>query len=71
MRGHARREAATAATGITLPRPETVSGAGANSIVWFGIIGTGARGQSAGGHMARDGRTRMAAIGDVFDDRIE
>ena len=57
----------TAATGIMLLPPETVFGAEANSAVSFGIIGTGARGQYVGGHMARDGRTRVAAI----DDRIE
>lgn len=61
----------TAATGIMLLPPETVFGAEANSDVSFGIIGTGARGQYVGGHMARDGRTRVAAIRDIFDDRIE
>ena len=54
MRTMTRREAVTAATGITLLRPETVFGAEANSTVSFGIIGTGARGQYVGGHMARD-----------------
>ena len=61
MRTITRREAVTAATGIMLLQPETVFGAEANSSVSFGIIGTGARGQYVGGHMARDGRTRVAA----------
>ena len=71
MSGITRREAVTNATGITLLQAGTVFGAGANSSVGVGIIGTGARGKYVGGHMARDGRARVAAICDIFDDRIE
>ena len=71
MRGITRREAVTGATGIMLMQPGTVSGAEANSTIAVGIIGTGDRGQYVGGHMARDGRARVAAICDIFDDRIE
>jgi myo-inositol 2-dehydrogenase / D-chiro-inositol 1-dehydrogenase len=65
-----RRDAVTGA-GIAFLQAKTVFGAEANSAVAFGIIGTGDRGQYVGGHMARDGRTRVAALCDVFDDRIE
>ena len=66
-----RREAVAGVTGMMVLRPETVFGTQANSAVAFGIIGTGARGRYVGGLMARDGRTRLAAICDIFDDRIE
>jgi hypothetical protein len=49
--------------------PTTVFGAEAYSTVSFGIVGTGARSQYVGGHMARDGRTRVAAICDIFAGR--
>jgi predicted dehydrogenase len=52
-------------------QPGTVFSAAANSTVGVGIIGTGDRGQYVGGHMGRDGRARVAAICDIFDDRIE
>ena len=71
MRSFTRRDAVTGVTGIMVLRPETVFGAQANSSVGLGIIGTGARGQYVGGLMARDGRARVAAICDIFDDRLE
>jgi len=71
MRGLTRREAVTGVTGIMILQPETVFGTQANSLVGLGIIGTGARGQYVGGHMARDGRARVAAVCDIFDDRLE
>jgi predicted dehydrogenase len=49
----------------------TAFGTEANSAVSFGIIGTGGRGSYVGGHMARDSRTRLSAICDVFPDRID
>ena len=71
MRRMTRREAATGVTGIMILRPDTVFGTQASSSVGFGIVGTGARGQYVGGQMARDGRARVAAICDIFDDRIQ
>ena len=70
MRNVTRREAVMGAGGVALLRPETVRSAQANSSVGLGIIGTGARGQYVGTQMARDGRARVAAICDLFDDRI-
>jgi predicted dehydrogenase len=49
----------------------TALGSQANSKVSFGVIGTGGRGRYVGGHMARDGRTQLAAICDLFPDRID
>ena len=71
MRNMTRREAVTGATGVALLPAKTAFGAEANSSVALGIIGTGARGQYVGGHMARDGRARVAAVCDIFDDQIE
>ncbi|MCX6628109.1 MAG: Gfo/Idh/MocA family oxidoreductase [Candidatus Solibacter sp.] len=71
MRNITRRDAVAGATGIAFLQTSAVFGAQANSAIALGIIGTGARGQYVGGHMARDGRARVAAICDIFDDRIE
>ncbi len=49
----------------------TAFGSQANSAVSFGVIGTGGRGQYVGKQMASDGRARIAAICDLFDDRLE
>lgn len=49
----------------------TAFGSKANSAVSFGIIGTGERGRVVGSMMARDSRARLAAICDIFPDRIE
>lgn len=60
-----------AAAGLMVVRPETAFGYQANSKVQFGIIGAGGRGQYVGGHMARDGRARLAALCDIYPDRID
>ena len=57
MRNITRRDAVAGATGIAFLQTSTAFGAQANSAIAFGIIGTGARGQYVGGHMARDGRS--------------
>jgi predicted dehydrogenase len=66
-----RHALAGAAANFMIVRPETVFGSQANSAVSFGIIGTGGRGTYVGGHMARDRRARLAAICDLFPDRID
>lgn len=65
-----RREAVAAAAGVVIVPPRTVKGTQANSAIGFGIVGCGARGQYVGGVMVRDGRTRLAAICDIFEDKI-
>ncbi len=57
--------------GLMILRPETAFGSQANSAVSFGIIGTGGRGRYVGTHIAKDGRARLAAICDVFPDRLD
>ncbi len=61
----------TGAAGMLALRPERVFGTQANSSIGFGVIGTGTRGLYVGTTMARDSRARVAAICDIFDDRIE
>lgn len=62
---------AGAAANVLILKPETVFGSQANSAVAFGIIGTGGRGRYVGSHMARDGRAKLAAICDIYPDRID
>lgn len=71
MRKFTRRETVTGAAAPLLAPPAAAFGSQANSSVGLGIIGTGARGRYVGGLMARDERARLAAICDLFDDRIE
>ncbi len=66
-----RRNAIAGTAGLLLVKPETAFGSQANSAVAFGIIGTGGRGRYVGTHMARDPRARLAAICDLFPDRID
>jgi myo-inositol 2-dehydrogenase / D-chiro-inositol 1-dehydrogenase len=66
-----RREALAGAAGFTIVSSAAAFGSQANSAVSFGILGTGGRGVYVGGHMAADKRTRLAAICDVFPDRID
>jgi len=49
----------------------TAFGYQANSAVSFGIIGTGGRGQYVGALMAKDPNARIAAICDLYPDRID
>ena len=67
-----RRDAiAGTAAGLTIVGSRTAFSYQANSAVAFGIIGTGGRGSYVGAHMARDPRTRLAAICDIYPDRID
>ncbi len=66
-----RRGALAGAANLMILNSRTAFGTQANSAVSFGIIGTGGRGRYVGGHMARDPRTHLSAICDVFPDRID
>jgi myo-inositol 2-dehydrogenase/D-chiro-inositol 1-dehydrogenase len=57
--------------GLLILNARTAFGSEANSAVSFGIIGTGGRGRYVGTHMAKDPRARLAAICDVFPDRLD
>lgn len=62
---------AGAAANFMIVKSGTAFGSQANSAVSFGIVGTGGRGRYVGTHMARDARTRLSAICDIFPDRID
>ena len=68
-----RREAlaGAAAANWMIVKPETAFGSQASSAVAFGVIGAGGRGRYVGAHMARDTRTRLTAICDIYPDRID
>ena len=69
-----RRQALTGAataTGVTIVKPSTAFSYQANSVVSFGIIGTGGRGVYVGTHMAHDKNAKLTAICDLFADRID
>ncbi|MGJ5817485.1 Gfo/Idh/MocA family protein [Paludibaculum fermentans] len=71
MRRISRRTALAGAAGTRLMGAETMQAPENRGSIRLGIIGAGARGQYVGGHMARDGRARVTAVCDLFDDRIE
>jgi myo-inositol 2-dehydrogenase/D-chiro-inositol 1-dehydrogenase len=71
MRRISRREMVAGITGTMILQTETAFGTQANASIGLGIIGTGARGQYVGRNMARDGRARIVALCDIFDDRLE
>lgn len=60
-----------AAGGLLVVKPETAFGYQANSKVSFGVIGTGGRGVYVGSHMTRDANAQLAAICDIYPDRID
>jgi predicted dehydrogenase len=72
MSGITRRDAFARATGaFTILESSTAFGSQANSAVSFGIIGTGGRGTYVGTHMANDSNARLAAICDIYPDKID
>jgi predicted dehydrogenase len=67
-----RRDALTGAgANLLIVTPRVAFGTQANSSVAFGIIGTGGRGRYVGTHMSKVPHARLAAICDVFPDRID
>jgi myo-inositol 2-dehydrogenase/D-chiro-inositol 1-dehydrogenase len=67
-----RRQVITGVTGgILIVAPETAFSYQANSTVSFGVIGTGGRGVYVGTHMANVKGTKIAAICDIYPDRID
>jgi predicted dehydrogenase len=72
MKTLSRRQAlAGVASGLMIVKPETAFGSPANDAVNFGIIGTGGRGVYVGTHMVNVAGTKLAAICDVFPDKID
>ena len=62
---------AGASAGLLSMPVETALQAKSNSAVALGIIGTGGRGRRVGSYFAEDPRVRLAAICDIFPDRID
>ena len=71
MSDFSRRAALSGATSFLIVKPETAFGSQANSRVSFGIIGTGGRGVYDGTHMTNDKNAHLAAICDIYPDRID
>jgi predicted dehydrogenase len=66
-----RNAAAGIAANIFLAKSKTAFGFQTNSAVSVGIIGTGGRGRYVGTLFAKDPRARIAAICDIYNDRID
>ena len=70
-RSFLRGGAAAAATTFTIVQPEAVRGTQANSKISVGLIGVGGRGSYDARIFHSDPRSEIAALCDVFDDRVE
>ena len=62
---------ATAAGGVTIVAPQLVRGSQANSKLAVGLVGVGGRGSYDASIFQADPRSRVTALCDLFDDRIE
>lgn len=60
-----------AAAGLMIVKPESVRGSQANSAMSLGLIGCGNRGMYVSGIFAKNEFARVAAICDIYDDKIE
>jgi predicted dehydrogenase len=64
------KAAGVAAAGWTIVKPESVRGTPANSAVNVGLLGTGRRGSRVSQYFVQNPNSRMAALGDLYDDQI-
>jgi predicted dehydrogenase len=64
------KAAGVAAAGWTIIKPESVRGTPANSAVNVGLLGTGRRGSRVSQYFVQNANSRMAALGDIYDDQI-
>ena len=62
---------AGAVAGLVIVKPELVRGSGANSALSLGLIGCGNRGMYVSGIFAGNPSAKVAAICDIYDDRIK
>lgn len=65
------RTAGAAAAGVMIASPRIVRGAQANSALSLGLIGCGNRGMYVSGIFAKNEYVKVAAICDIYDDRIQ
>jgi predicted dehydrogenase len=61
----------TSAAGLSILAPATVFGSQANSALTIGLVGCGNRGMYVSGIFAKNEFARVAAICDIYDDRIK
>src|ERR1017187_4090360 len=59
------------ATNLMVVSPRVAFGYQANSAVTLGILGTGGRGRYDGNFFAKDPRTRITALCDLYPDQID
>jgi len=64
-------QSASALAGWMIVKPQAVRGSQANSAVAVGVIGTGGRGTYDAGIFVKDTRSRVVALCDLFDDRLD
>ncbi|MBI3697155.1 MAG: Gfo/Idh/MocA family oxidoreductase, partial [Acidobacteria bacterium] len=64
-------QSASAAAGWMIVKPQSVRGSQANSAVTVGLIGVGGRGTYDAGIFVKDSRSRVTALCDLFDDRLD
>jgi predicted dehydrogenase len=64
-------EGAGAATAFWILSPESVRGSQANSAVSIGVIGCGNRGTYVAGLFAKNEFARVAAVCDIYEDRLQ
>jgi predicted dehydrogenase len=62
--------ATVAGAGFLIIKPESVRGTTANSVLNLGVIGCGGRGTTVGGEFVKSTGTRVAAMADLFEDRL-
>ncbi|MGA2741694.1 MAG: Gfo/Idh/MocA family oxidoreductase [Bryobacteraceae bacterium] len=60
----------TAAAGFMIVKPQLVRGSQANSVVRVGLLGCGGRGTVDATSIAINGPARIAALADLFEDRL-
>lgn len=65
------RTAAVTGTGLLFIPSKSVFGSSANSVVNVGVIGCGGRGNYIGEWFVKGTESRISALADVFDDRLE
>ena len=63
--------ASAAAAGWMIVNPQSVRGSQANSAITVGLIGSGGRGTYDAGVFVKDPRSRVTALCDLFDDRLD
>ncbi|MEK7406442.1 MAG: Gfo/Idh/MocA family oxidoreductase [Acidobacteriota bacterium] len=71
MKSLSRRSLVAGSSAFTIVRPELVRGAGQERLK-FGVVGCGGRGTEAAVNlMTADANVELAAMGDVFEDKLE